>query len=305
MLERLADGFKWVEGPVWAGDSLYFAEIPSNSIRKWNPASGVSVFLQPSGYKGSEPYGGPESGSNGMTLDVRGRLTAAGHAQRDVYRLESLNAKAQITVLADSYQGKKLNSPNDLVYKSDGSLYFTDPPYGLRTQKDDDPEKQLKVNGVYRIPHALEQNPGSEPARAELQLLVTDLTRPNGIAFSPDEKYLYVNNSEPKKIWMRYRVQTDGTLTEPKLFYDVTSDPRPGSPDGMKVDAKGNVYSTGPGGIWIFSPEGKPLGTILISEKAANVAWAGPERKTLYITASSSVYRIRLNIPGAPLTKAR
>ncbi len=304
MLERVADGFKWVEGPVWTQGSLYFAEIPSDTIRKWTPGSGVSTFLQPSGYKGSAPYGGPESGSNGMTLDVRGRLTVAGHAQRDVYRLESLDPKAQITILADSHQGKKLNSPNDLAYRSDGSLYFTDPPYGLRTQKDDDPEKQLKVNGVYRIPHALDRKPGAPPA-GELQLLVSDLTRPNGIAFSPDEKYLYVNNSEPKKIWMRYRVQPDGTLTEPKLFYDATADQRPGSPDGMKVDEQGNVYSTGPGGVWIFSPDGKPLGTILISEKAANVAWAGPDHKTLYITASSSVYRIHLNIPGAPLTKPR
>ena len=305
MLERLANGFTWVEGPVWAQGSLYFAEIPSNTIRKWTPGAGASIFLEPSGYKGTAPYGGPESGSNGMTLDVMGRLTVAGHAQRDVYRLESLDPKAQITVLADSYQGKKLNSPNDLVYRSDGSLYFTDPPYGLRTQKDTDPEKQLKVNGVYRIPHALDQKPGAAPANGELQLLVSDLTRPNGIAFSPDEKYLYVNNSEPKKIWMRYRVQPDGKLTEPKLFYDATADQRPGSPDGMKVDEQGNVYSTGPGGVWIFSPGGKPLGTILISEKAANVAWAGPDRKTLYITASSSVYRIHLNIAGAPLTKAR
>src|SRR5579859_6672156 len=186
MLERLADGFKWVEGPVWAGDSLYFAEIPSNTIRKWNPASGVSIFLQPSGYKGAEPYGGPESGSNGMTLDLRSRLTVAGHAQRDVYRLESLDQKAQITILADSYQGKKLNSPNDLVYKSDGSLYFTDPPYGLPTQQDNDPQKELQVNGVYRVPGARQQKPGTEPARDQLELLVTDLTRPNGIAFSPD-----------------------------------------------------------------------------------------------------------------------
>ncbi len=305
MLERLADGFKWVEGPIWIDDALYFAEIPSNTIRKWNPASGASIFLQPSGYKGSEPYGGPESGSNGMTLDVRGRLTVAGHAQRDVYRFESLDPKGPITILADSYRGKKLNSPNDVVYRSDGSLYFTDPPYGLRTQKDTDPEKELKVNGVYRIPHALDQKPGSAPARDELQLLVTDLTRPNGIAFSPDEKYLYVNNSEPKKIWMRYRVQPDGSLTEAKLFYDATSDSRPGAPDGMKVDEQGNVYSTGPDGLWIFSPEGKPLATILIPEKAANCTWAGPDRKTLYITASSSIYRIHLNIPGAPLTKPR
>ncbi len=236
-----------------------------------------------------------------MTLDARGRLTVAGHAQRDVYRFESLDPKAQITILADSYQGKKLNSPNDVVYKSDGSLYFTDPPYGFRTQSDTDPDKQLKVNGVYRIPHALQQKPGAPPARAELQLLITDLTRPNGIAFSPDEKYLYVNNSEPKKIWMRYRVQPDGTVTEPKLLYDATSDKRPGSPDGMKVDLQGNIYSAGPGGVWIFSPEGKPLGTIVIGEKVANVAWAGPDRKTLYIVASSSIYRVHLNIAGEPI----
>ena len=194
-LEHIVAGFKWIEGPVWADGRLFFAEIPSNSIRTWTPGKGVDIFLQPSGYLGKEPYGGPESGSNGMTLDARGRLTAAGHAQRDVYRFESLDPKGTITILADTYQGKQLNSPNDVVYKSDGSLYFTDPPYGLRTQQDSDPEKQLDVNGVYRIPHALDQKPGAPPARAELQLVVSDLTRPNGIAFSPDEKYLYVNNS--------------------------------------------------------------------------------------------------------------
>jgi gluconolactonase len=302
MLEQVASGFKWTEGPVWVDGTLYFAEIPSNTIRRWTPGSGVAMFLTPSGYKGSAPYGGPESGSNGMTLDTGGRLTVAGHAQRDVYRLESLRADSPISILADNYQGKKLNSPNDLVYRSDGSLYFTDPPYGLRSQKDDDPEKELKVNGVYRIPHALDQKAG-ERARSELQLLVTDLPRPNGIAFSPDEKYLYVNNSEPKKIWMRYRVQPDGSLTDAKLFYDATSDTRPGAPDGMKVDEKGNLYSTGPGGVWIFSPEGKPLGTIVMPEKSANVAWGGPDRKTLYITASSSIYRIHLTIAGAPLVR--
>jgi gluconolactonase len=305
MLERVATGFTWLEGPVWVKDSLYFADIPGNGIHKWNPAAGVSTFLKPSGYKGAAAYGGPESGSNGMTLDARGRLTVAGHAQRDVYRLELLEPGAPITILADTYQGKQLNSPNDLVYRSDGSLYFTDPPYGLRTQKDSDPEKQLQVNGVYRIPHALEQRAGAAPARAELQQLVSDLTRPNGIAFSPDEKYLYVNNSEPKKIWMRYRVQPDGTLTEAKLLYDATADKRPGSPDGMKLDQQGNIYSTGPGGVWIFSPEGKPLATIVMPEKAANVAWGGPDRRTLYITASSSLYRVRLKIEGAPLVRSR
>jgi gluconolactonase len=187
------------------------------------------------------------------------------------------------------------------VYRSDGSLYFTDPPYGLRTQKDNDPAKQLTVNGVYRIPHALEQKPGAPPARAALQLLISDLTRPNGIAFSPDEKYLYVDNSEPKKIWMRYRVKPDGTLTDAKLLYDATMDPRPGAPDGMKVDVKGNIYSAGPGGVWIFNADGKPLGTLLIPERVSNVAWAGPDRQTLYITASTSIYRVRLKIAGEPV----
>jgi len=300
-LELVASGYSWTEGTVWVKDRLYFADIPGNSIHIWTPGKGVSPFLKPSGYQGSATFGGTESGSNGMTLDATGRLTVAGHAQRDVYRIESLAPGASITILADSYQGKRLNSPNDVVYKSDGSLYFTDPPYGLPTQSDNDPDKQLQVNGVYRIPHALAQKPGSQPARAKLQQLVKDLTRPNGIAFSPDEKYLYVDNSGPKKIWMRYRVLPDGTLTDAKLLYDATADPRPGAPDGMKVDSEGNIYSAGPGGVWIFSPEGKPLATILIPERVANLAWAGPDRKTLYIAATGNIYRVHLKIPGEPL----
>jgi gluconolactonase len=305
VLECVTTGYTWTEGPVWAGDSLFFADIPGNNIYRWIPGSGASIFLQPSGYKGSIPYGGPEPGSNGMTLDSLGRLTVAGHAQRNVYRLENLSLAAPITVLADSYEGKQLNSPNDLVYSSDGSLYFTDPPYGLRTQKDNDPDKQLRVNGVYRVPHALRQKSSSPPARADLQLLVSDLARPNGIAFSPDEKYLYVDNSEPRKLWMRYRVRPDGTLTEGKVLYDATSDQRPGNPDGMKVDEQGNIYSAGPGGVWVFSPEGKPLATILMKERVANVAWAGPDRKMLYIAASSSIYRVHLKIEGVPLIRRR
>jgi gluconolactonase len=298
-IERVATGFTWVEGPVWIpAGYLLFAEITSNSIRKVTPDGTVSIFLQPSGYKGTAPYGGKEPGSNGMTLDRSGRLTVAGHAQRDVWRLESIDPKAQVTVLADSYQGKKLNSPNDLVYKSDGSLYFTDPPYGLPTQADDDPIKELQVNGVYRIPNAFDQKPGAAPARDRLQLVATDLPRPNGIAFSPDEKFLYVDNSQPKKLWMRYRVKSDGGLTDAKVFYDATADTRPGAPDGMKLDTQGNVYSTGPGGVWIFSPEGKPLGVILLPERGSNVNWGGADRKTLYITASSSIYRVTLKVPG-------
>jgi gluconolactonase len=294
VLEKVATGkgFSWTEGPVWIPSGyLLFAEIPSNSIRKWTPGSGVSVFMQPSGWKEAAPYTGKEPGSNGMTLDGHGRLTVAGHAQRDVWRLEQVDPKAQATLLADSYQGKQLNSPNDLVYKSDGTLYFTDPPYG-------DPTKELPFNGVYRLPGALTHKPGAAPDRTQLQLLIKDLPRPNGIAFSPDEKYLYVNNSEPKKLWMRYTVKADGTLTDAKLFFDASSDSRVGNPDGMKVDEKGNLYSAGPAGVWIFSPEGKHLGTLDIPEKVGNVAWGGADHKTLYIAASASIYRITLKVPG-------
>jgi gluconolactonase len=300
-VEQVATGFnKWTEGPVWIpAGYLLFAEIPGNSILKWAPGGGASVFLHPSGYVGTDPYAGPEPGSNGMTLDARGRLTVAGHARRNVWRLEAMNPRAPITVLADTYEGKRLSSPNDLVYKSDGSLYFTDPPYGLPTQADNDPAKELPVNGVYRIPGALSQKPGAPPAREKLQLLVKDLPRPNGIAFSPDEKWLYVNNTGPKKLWMRYRVRPDGSLADRTVFYDATSDNAPGAPDGMKVDTRGNVYSAGPGGVWIFSPEGKHLGTIRVPEVVGNLAWGDADGKSLYITASTSVYRIRLKIAGA------
>jgi gluconolactonase len=302
-VEQVVTGYTWLEGPVWDGDSLFFADITGNTIRRWTPGTEVTAFFYPSGYKGVAPYGGPEPGSNGMTLDARGRLTVAGHAGRNVFRFESNDGGGPMTILADSYQGKKLNSPNDVVYKSDGSLYFTDPPYGLRTQNDKDPEKELKVNGVYRIPNATALPPAAEPERDKLQLLVSDLTMPNGIAFSPDEKYLYVDNSGPQKKWMRYTVKPDGTLADAKLLYDATADNRPGVPDGMKVDVEGNIYSAGPGGIWIFTPEGKPLGTLLIPMRVSNVAWAGADRKTLYVTGAESIYRVRLNIAGEPLEK--
>ena len=255
--------------------------------------------MQPSGWKEPAAYAGPEPGSNGMTLDGRGRLTVAGHAQRDVWRLESIDPKAQVTLLADSYQGKRLNSPNDLAYKADGDLYFTDPPYGLPKQ-DSDPTKQINFNGVFRVPGAAAQKPGDAPHREQLQLLANNMTRPNGICFSPDEKYLYVNNSEPKKYWKRFTVEADGGLTDGIVFWDATADPRVGSPDGMKVDAQGNIYSAGPGGVWIFSPEGKHLGTLEIPERVGNVAWGGSDYKTLYVAASSSVYRVSLKIKGDP-----
>jgi gluconolactonase len=300
VIEKLADGFKWTEGPVWIhAGYLLFAEIPSNRIMKWSPRDGVSLFLHPSGYLGGAPFGGREPGSNGMTLDPRGRLTVAGHGRRDVYRLESLEKGAPVTVLAERYQGKRLNSPNDLVYRSDGALYFTDPPYGLPTQSDRDPQKELPFNGVFRIPSAASHRAGAAPDDAKLQLLIKDLTRPNGIAFSPDEKYLYIAVSDPAhKVWMRYDVKPDGTVANGRVFFDATSSTGPGAPDGIKVDRQGNLYGSGPGGLWIFSPEGKHLGVLKLPEVMANCNWGDADAKTLYITASSGLYRVRLKIPG-------
>src|SRR5579863_4945850 len=297
--EKVAGGFnKWTEGPAWTREgSLIFAEIPANNIDLWIPGKGSHVFIHPSGYEGAEPYKGPEPGSNGMTIDPKGRVTIAGHARRNVWRLETLDPKGQITVLADSYDGKKLSSPNDLVYKSDGSLYFTDPPYGLPTQGDDDPLKELKVNGVYRIVGARQHKAGAPPDPSKVQLIIGDLKRPNGIAFSPDEKFLYIAESGDKH-WLRYTVQPDGSVTDGKLLLDASTDPAPGGPDGIRVDKKGNIYGSGPGGVWIISPEGKHLGTIKIDEKVANVAWGDKDAKTLYITASTSLYRIRLKAVG-------
>jgi len=297
-LHRVAYGFTWVEGPIWVKPGyLMFADISSNSIRKLDPDGKVTIWLQPSGYTDPAPYNGKEPGTNGMTLDAKDRLTVAGHAARNVMRFETMDPHSVVTILADSYKGKKLNSPNDVVYGRDGSLYFTDPPYGLRTQEDSDPHKELKINGVYRIPNASSQKPGTPPQRDKLQLLISDLPRPNGIALSPDNKWLYVADSGAKK-WMRYAVKSDGTVDTGSLFLDASKETRQGGPDGMKVDVKGNLYATGPGGIWIISPEGKHLGTIRTDKSTANVAWGGDDAMTLYTTTTDALYTIRLKIPG-------
>jgi gluconolactonase len=298
-LEKVASGFdKWTEGPVWTrAGSLLFAVIPDNEIVQWSPGKDAQVFMKPSGYTGSANYGGPEPGSNGMTLDANGRVTVAGHARRNVWRLETLDPKGTITVLADSYEGKKLNSPNDLVYASDGSLYFTDPPYGLPTQQDNDPIKELQFDGVYRIPNARKQKPGSQPDRDKLQLIIKDLPRPNGIAFSPDGKTLYIADSG-KKVWMSYPVHSDGSVGEGKMLLDAGGQKDPGGPDGIRVDKKGNIYGAGPGGVWIISPEGKHLATVKVPEVVGNVAWGDADGKSLYITASTSLYRIKLAVAG-------
>ncbi|MFQ5928224.1 MAG: SMP-30/gluconolactonase/LRE family protein [Acidobacteriota bacterium] len=282
-IEKLAGGFGFTEGPVWIHEGyLLFSDIPNNAIHKWTPEGTVSVFRKPSGYDGTEDLGS-SVGSNGLTLDKEGRLSICEHGNRRATRLEK---DGTITVLADQYQGKRLNSPNDAVYKSDASLYFTDPPYGLAKQ-DEDPKKELDFNGIYRL------------SDGKLQLLYKELTRPNGLAFSPDEKYLYVANSDrARKIWMRFEVEPDGSLAGEMVFYEVTSEAEGGSPDGLKVDQQGNLYCTGPGGVWIFSVEARHLGTIKPLEVPANCAWGDADGKTLYMTARTGLYRIKLKIPG-------
>ena len=285
-IEKLAGGFQFTEGPVWVREGRYllFSDPNNNLIYRWSEDDGVSIYRTHSGYSGFDigEYGQP--GSNGLTLDAEGRVTINEHGNRRVTRLEK---NGQLTVLADRYEGKRLNSPNDLVYRSDGALYFTDPPFGL-PKFFADPRKELPYSGVYCLVHG------------ELKLVSTDLTGPNGLAFSPDEKYLYVDDwDDKKKVILRYEVQPDGSLTNKSTFLDATSEPGEDAWDGLKVDRQGNIYASGPGGLWIISSEGKHLGTIVGPEHPHNLAWGGEDRKTLYLAAQTGLYRLSVNIPGA------
>lgn len=286
--ERLAEGFLFTEGPVWVPEGyLLFSDPNSNTIYRWSANDGLSVFRTKSGYTGLDigEYGQP--GSNGLALDREGRLTINEHGNHRVSRLEKTGA---LTVLADRFDGKRLNSPNDLVYKSDGALYFTDPPFGL-PKFSDDARKELAFSGVFRL------------SGETLQLVGKDLKGPNGLAFSPDEKYLYVGNwDDTNKVVMRYTVKPDGTLANGEVFFDMTSAPGEDAIDGVKVDQRGNVYVSGPGGLWILSPDGKHLGTIITPEHPHNFAW-GDDGRSLYVTARSTLYRIRLNVAGAGVAK--
>ncbi len=282
-IEKLADGFKFIEGPLWLpSNALLFSDVVGNVVHKWTPEGKVTDFLRPGGYDGTTLPADGYNGSNGIIAGKDGTVLICQHGNR---RIITVDKDMKVTTLVDKFEGKKLNSPNDLVYHSDGSLYFTDPPYGL-PKGDEDASKELKFNGVYRL------------SKGKLTLLVKDMTRPNGIAFSPDEKTLYVANSdEKKKLWMRYDVAPDGKLSNGKVFADVSAEKEDGLPDGMKVDAQGNVYATGPGGVWIFSPDGKHLGTIKAAEIPANVGW-GDDGKSLYMTARTGLYRIKLAAAG-------
>jgi gluconolactonase len=281
-LEKIADGFTWVEGPVWnkQGGYLLFSDIPANAVYKWRPGGDPSIFLEFSGYSGSTPFAGKEPGSNGLTFDVNGRLVLCQHGDRQIGRLE---ADGHIANLADRYDGKRINSPNDLVFKSNGDLYFTDPPFGL-PRAFDDPQK-APVQGVYRL-----------SKDGNVTLLIMDIKAPNGIAFSPDEKILYVSDVDPKRAaWLAYDVKDDGTVTNGQVFFDATrwrKDPFFG-PDGFKVDQHGNIFGARPGGISVIAPDGTLLGTIETDQPTSNVAW-GEDGHTLFITGGSSVHRLRL-----------
>ena len=255
-IEKLAGGFTFIEGPLWRpSNALWFSDVVGNVVRQWTPDGNVTEVLRPGGYDGNSLPADGFNGPNGMAADKDGAVLLCQHGNRRIARIDK---DRKVSTLVDKFEGKKLNSPNDLVFHSDGSLYFTDPPYGL-PKGDDDAAKELKFNGVYRLAHG------------KIQAIVRDLTRPNGIALSPDEKTLYVANSDPnRKLWMRYDVVSGGTAGNGRVFADVTAEKEDGLPDGMKVDAQGNVYATGPGGVWVFAPDGRRLGTIKPPEAPAN-----------------------------------
>jgi gluconolactonase len=290
--EKIADGYNWVEGPVWnrAGGYLLFSEIPSNSIYKWQEGNGVTLYLRPSGYTGAEPFPGPEPGSNGLTFDPEGRLVRTKHGDRQIERRE---ADGHDTVLAERFEGPeasgRLNSPNDLVFKSNGDLYFTDPPFGLPGSFDD-PAKELPFQGVYRLSRD-----------GKLTLLTQDVRAPNGIGFSPDEKTLYISNADRENaVWLAFAVKDDGTLGDSRVFFDATQWTKTGKgvPDGLKVDRQGNLFAAGPGGLHVFAPDGTHLGSFVADVAISNCAWGGEDGSVLYFTVSSALYRIRLTTRG-------
>lgn len=296
VLEKIVDGREWAEGPLWVKDGGYllFSDVVANRIYRWKAGEGLGVFLDRSGYTGGAAFTGAEPGSNGLALDGQGRLVFARHGERGIARREP---DGTVSVLVDRYRGRRLNSPNDLVYRSDGSLYFTDPPFGL-PKSYDDPGRELTYQGVYRL----------DPA-GTLTLLTDELRAPNGLAFSPDERTLYVSNADPARlVWMAYPVGPDGSLGAGRVFFDGTTAfaGRRGTADGLKVDRHGNLFAVGPGGVYVFGPDATLLGWIDVGGNVGNVAW-GEDGTTLFIAANAAVYRARLATGGAgwPLAAAK
>jgi len=286
-LEKVADGMDWTEGPLWdaTDGSLLFSDVPRNAVFRWKEGEGVTRVLNASGYTGAAPFVGREPGSNGLALDGEGRLVLCQHGDRRIARRERDGA---FTVLADRYQGRRLNSPNDLVYRSAGDLYFTDPPFGLPGAFDD-PAKEMPFQGVYRL-----------SPKGALRAVVTELRAPNGIGFSPDEKTLYVSNAEhANPVWMAYPVRPDGTVGTGRIFADARAwvSPQEGVPDGLEVDRAGNLFAAAPGGIHVFAPDGTRLGRIVTGVKTGNVAW-GEDGSVLYVAANHWILRLRTRTRG-------
>ncbi len=277
-IETVAQGFRWTEGPAWnaATNEFIFSDIPNNVINAWSPEKGIRVFMKPAGYTGISDYG-KESGSNGLTFDQKGQLVLAEHGDRRIAVLTKDGGKMTV---ADRYDGKRLNSPNDVVVHSSGAIYFTDPIYGL-PKGEKDPLREIDFCGVYRV-----------ATDGKVTLLNKDVERPNGIAFSHDEKTLYVANSHgPKPYIYSYPVKEDGSIGEATIFFDAKTLQGKGSCDGLKTDAAGNVWSTGPGGLLIISKEGKLLGRVLTHQPTANVTFGGTDGKTVYLTANDRIMR--------------
>ena len=274
-LEQLGTGCEFTEGPVWhaEGKFLLFSDIPANQMKKWTAEEGITNFRVPSGK------------SNGLTYDKQGRLVTCEHANRRVSRTE---ADGTVVTIASHYEDKRLNSPNDVVVKSDGSIYFSDPPYGLTADYGIEGEQDLDFQGVYRL----------SADGQTLTLLVDDFDRPNGLCFSPDESILYIDDTERMHI-RAFDVQPDGTIANGRVFAEEEGEGA--APDGMKIDVHGNVYLTGPGGIWVFDTSGEHLGVIQTPERSANLAWGGDDWSTLFITASTSLYSVQCKVSGIPV----
>ncbi len=286
-IEIISRGFKWSEGPVYVGDSDYllFSDVPANKIYKWKEGKGTSVYLEPSGYTGTVPKT-KEPGSNGLVIDKNGRLVLCQQGNRQIGRMKTplSDPKPQFEVISSSYNGKKYNSPNDAVYAKNGNLYFTDPPYGLEKGLKDN-TKELPFQGVFLV------KPGGKS-----QLVTDKVSYPNGIALSPDNRYLYISNSDNNnKEWTRYELNKDGLIASDTIFYHVSAEEGkiPGSPDGMKTDNKGYIYATGPGGIWVFNPAGKLLARIYTGQLTSN-CFLDQHHNTLYMTCDSLVMRVKL-----------
>jgi gluconolactonase len=290
-IEVLAGGYDWTEGPLWVKDGGYllFSDIPPNQIHRWKQGEGARLYLTPSGYTGKEPRGG-EVGSNGLTLDRQGRLLLAQHGDRRIARMDAPLGKPQprFITLADKFSGARLNSPNDLVVRSNGDIYFTDPAYGMEKQWED-PKREMTYAGVFR-----------RAADGTVTLLTKEMTRPNGLAFSPDERRLYVAQSDQAAaVWRVFDVKNDGTIENSRVLFDATAmgKTRTGLPDGLKIDVDGNLFATGPGGVLILTPEGKHLGTIRTGQATSNCAF-GDDGRTLYMTADDFLMRVKLKTKG-------